>query len=242
MVSAAHRRRFLLISLLLCLVLATPLGAADNPSSMGNEPQRAYYMSEDPSPPVGFKNRSVSGTTEYLGEGVYRYTTRVGEQNTWNGSEYIPYLWNAIENEVTYAGHTLEFYDWYTVLKNDTVTVIDDIRWVCQYWYQPQTEWRTLDLYDHYYLEPILNENNMSYGYRMTDGSSTMNVTYTFRNCDEVKIRIDFYAVTTYRYRFAWQLTGMSQAPYFLNDTVDSDGDGTNDTLGAVFDDEINFI
>ena len=244
-----RRRRLSLfiVCVLMALSLVQPIYGEITPDSVAQRiPIRRYAASDIE---AGFTNRTEHGTKTFLGWmdeaqtiGKWSYQTRVGETNTWNGTHYEPYIWNETTNTVTFAKHDLEFYDWYTVLKNSTQTVVDDMRWTVEYWRTPQQDWATLDLYDHYYLDPILEKESMSYGYRMTDGSSTANVTLSFRNCDEVKTRIDLQPDTTRRYRVTWQLTGLAQAPTILNDTIDSDGDGNNDTLGAVFDDEINFM
>jgi hypothetical protein len=186
------------------------------------------------SPPSSVNTTLVeTGSILNNGDGTYTFTGRIGETNIWNGESYVPYIWNEAIREVAYAGYTMTFYDWYTVLANETHTLVDDARWVIEY-ENTQGQWREVDLWDHYFLTPVLNEYDMTFGQRYTDGSSEMMVYYTFRNCDEVKIRVDFTASMNATYRVIWKNTGLMTNPEFIKDK-------DNKTTGAVFD-QLNFI
>jgi hypothetical protein len=178
--------------------------------SSGIEYQEQAQLAQEPQVVL-----TEHGSKTYLGGNQWRYRSSIGERNTWDGEEYVPYIWNPDLRSVEYAGLTMEFYDWYIVLRNSTHTLIDDARW--QLYYQnKQGQWRMLDLYSHSWLPAIINEENMTFGQSYTDGSNSMNITYLFRNCDEVKISAELLLEDDMTIQLRWQTTGILEAPEFV--------------------------
>ena len=227
-------RRFALTIVLVAFVFML-VAASPAPMGVAGQTQEAEYSANSNFATASEGNMvwNEHGSTIDWGNGSFTYTTSIGESNIWNGSAYVPYIWNDASKVVSYAGATMEFYDWYIVLKNATHTLVDDGRWQVEY-KDKQDNWRFLDLWSHSWLPTIQNESNMTFGQSYTDGSSKMNVTYTFRNNDEVKIAIDFVPQNAGTYRFVWQTTGIMSTPTFIKDK-------NNYTTGALFD-ELNIV
>ena len=177
------------------------------PSSTVEQPN----MNKDfaPSESIGQKTLLEHGTTTSLGNGLYSYSTVIGERNTFNGSEYVRYLYDDVNHNATFAGHSLTLYDWYAVFANQTQILIDDMRFIVQYWQtQGGGRWGELDLFDHSFL-PAVQGTNLRFGQRYTDGGSILDVWYIVTNNDNIKILLNFTAELTRLYRFQWQITGV---------------------------------
>ena len=177
------------------------------PSSTVEQPN----MNKDfaPSESIGQKTLLEHGTTTSLGNGLYSYSTVIGERNTFNGSEYVRYLYDDVNHNATFAGHSLTLYDWYAVFANQTQILIDDMRFIVQYWQtQGGGRWGELDLFDHSFL-PAMQGTNLRFGQRYTDGGSILDVWYIVTNNDNIKILLNFTAELTRLYRFQWQITGV---------------------------------
>jgi len=157
------------------------------------------------------------GTTTNHYYGNFTYSARLGETNIWNGTGYTPYIWNEVAREIRYfENHTIEFYDWYVRVTNDTHTLVDDARWQVYYWAEQQEKWNFLDLYSHSWLEPVFNEENMTFGQHYEDGTGNwLNMKYTISNWDIMKITAELHVTTTRQYRLVWQLTGLQGEPEF---------------------------
>jgi len=145
----------------------------------------------------------------------------LGEYNTFNGSHYVPYVYTANNHSVRYAGHVLTLYDWYTVLSNETDVLVEDMRWIVQYWQeQAGGRWAELDLWEHSFLTPVFSGTLMKLGQRFSDGSASLDVWYIVRNCDQMKVLLNFTAGVTNEYHFVWQLTGVEGTPTYLNQSL----------------------
>ena len=156
------------------------------------------------------------GTTINNHNGSYTYSARLGETNIWNGTAYTPYIWNESLREVYYfQNHTIEFYDWFIRITNSTHTLVDDARWQVNYWSETGGgRWSFLDLYSHSWLEPIFNEENMTFGQHYEDGTGNwLNMKYTIANWDILKITAELHVVEANQYQLVWQLTGIQGEP-----------------------------
>jgi len=84
-------------------------------------------ISDDP-----YTQRGEYGTTEYLGDNIYRYVSAIGERNVFDGENWIPY--NFDPSKIDFSGYTLEFYAQYSTSQRISTTIVDDIRWEVEYW------------------------------------------------------------------------------------------------------------
>ncbi|MFQ5884860.1 MAG: hypothetical protein ACE5IO_07145, partial [Thermoplasmata archaeon] len=89
------------------------------PSVGDPTPLVAYSQPSQQVPESGANtNYTKHGKMVDNGDGTKTYTTSLGQLNTWTGSEFVPYIWDDTNRIVYYANITMEFYDWYVVLKN----------------------------------------------------------------------------------------------------------------------------
>ncbi len=180
------------------------------------------FLVPEPVEAVGDLVLLEHGSVRYEGGGTYTYSTVLGEYNTYDGSRYNYYLYDDDRHSVEFAGHTLRLYDWYATFENESQVLVDDVRWVVQYWRtQGQGSWRELDLWEHSYLPVIEGNNFLTFGQRYTDGFSVLDVWYAVRNYDQVKITLNFTAYEARTYRFVWQFTGVDGEPDTLPNGVE---------------------
>lgn len=173
---------------------------------------------------VGEKIILEHGTKTYLGSNIWSYSTFLGESNTWNGSHYASYLYDELTHSVNFADHRLSLYDWYAVFENMTDILIDDMRFIVQYWQtQAGGRWAELDLYAHSFLTAIEENNMLRFGQRFTDYGSTLDIWYIITNNDNIKILLNFTAEIERLYRFQWQLTGIDGQPQLSNKSISFD-------------------
>lgn len=171
-------------------------------------PTEKNVLSDEPI--IGSRTLLERGTSVYLGGGSYSYSTVLGEFNTFNGSHYVPYLYDDATHNATFAGHSIVLYDWYATFSDRTQTLVDDMRWVVQYWQtQAGGRWRELDLYDHSFLPAQKEHEQLTFGQHYTDYFSSLDVWYTIHNYDQIKITLNFTTDTTRIYRFVWMFSGV---------------------------------
>ena len=145
--------------------------------------------------------------------GTSQFRAKLGEQNTWDGNNYQYYIWNDLKKSVQFANSKLYFFDWYTRVDQKESTVIDDARWQVEYWRtQGGGEWRTLNLWNHRWFDPIIHTRNITFIQSYDDTINFMNISYFISNQASCKINIDFLSGETREIRFIWQLTGMNGA------------------------------
>jgi len=144
-------------------------------------------------------------------DGTITFSSRLGDQNTWDGSSYQYYVWDDIEKKVQFAQSKLYFFDWYAKLYDlNNYELIKDMRWQVEYWReQGGGEWRTLDLYIHEWYNPVVGKKNITFIQGYNDGVNFLNVSYIVTNNAQVKVNIDYLAGEERKLRFVWQLTGM---------------------------------
>ena len=144
-------------------------------------------------------------------DGTITFSSQLGEQNTWDGSSYQYYIWNDIEKSVQYANSKLFFYDWYARVEQNSFTVIDDCRWIVEYWTTlAGGRWNTLDLWHHQWFDPIVHTKNITFIQGFDDSVNFMNISYVVTNNAGVKVNLDYLAGEEREVRFVWQLTGMN--------------------------------
>jgi hypothetical protein len=146
----------------------------------------------------------------HYGNGTIGFSSRLGDQNTWDGDSYEYYVWNDIEKSIQYANSKIFFYDWYARVEQFGQTVVDDSRWIVEYWRtQGGGSWNTLDLFNHQWFNPIIETKKVTFIQGYNDGLNYLNVSYVVTNNAAVKINIDYLSGETREVRFVWQLTGM---------------------------------
>jgi len=202
-----RRRWFFLIVFIFLYIVPVNLSSYSSPSTI---PAEQTILSADTSYYV------EHGRLSYLGAGVYSYSTSLGERNTWDGDSWEPYIVSG--NSVYFAGMTLNVYDWYTTLDQDSLEIVDDMRWEVQQ--NVNDKWRVLDLWEQSVLSPVQTQEKVSIGNSMTDGFSFANVTYHITNCDMMKVRVDFIPYETGEYRFIWSMAGIQGDVQEANESI----------------------
>jgi len=195
-----RRRWFFLIVFIFLYIVPTNLSSYSFPSTI---PTERNMLSDFE---VGETVLLERGHKTFLGGDSWSYSTTLGEYNTFDGLEYVRYLYDDLTHNATFAGHSLVLYDWYATFSNSTQILIDDMRWIVQY--DKSGKWTELDLWDHSFL-PAIQGSNLQFGQRFTDGGSILDVWYIIRNNDNIKILLNFTAEIQRLYRFQWQLTGV---------------------------------
>ena len=219
-----NRRRFaltiVLVAFVLVLITASPIPnhittqSFDSPTVSTGE---SMVLSDD-SWNVRYEEH---GTTVNNHNGSYTYSARIGETNIWNGTAYTPYIWNESLREIYYfQNHTVEFYDWFIRVTNATHTLVDDARWQVHYWSElGGGRWNFLDLYSHSWLEPVFNEESMTFGQHYEDGTGNwLDIEYMISNWDIMKVTAKLHVVETNQYQLTWQLTGIQGEPEVRKD------------------------
>ncbi len=198
---------FLLLVAFFIFLYIGPVNLA--PSSAPSAiPTEQNILSDEPM--IGSRSLLERGSSVYLGNGQYQYDAVLGEYNTWNGLEYVRYLYDDITHNATFAGHSIVLYDWYATFSDTAQTLVDDMRFIVQYWReQGGGSWRELDLYDHSFLPAVETENTLKFGQSFTDYTATLDVFYYIHNSDQIKILLNFTTDTTRLYRFVWMFTGV---------------------------------
>ena len=199
-----RRRCFFLIVFIFLYIVPTNLSPYDMPLTI---PTEQNLLSDFE---VGETVLLERGHKTFLGGSTWSYSTTLGEYNTFDGLEYVKYLYDDLTHNATFAGHSLVLYDWYATFSNSTQVLVNDMRWEIQH--VVNSKWRVLDLYEHSFLEAVESSNSLRFGQRFTDYGSTLDVWYIIRNNDNIKILLNFTAENTETYRFVWQFTGVEGA------------------------------
>ena len=204
-------RSFIFCSLGLVCLLLVPFAHA-NPQ-YANSPKLAPQQSQTQS------YYSATAKHTYLGDGKYRYGSKLGTQNIFYGGEYVPYIWFAENQTVKYQSFSLQFFDWYAVFRNSTHVLIDDVRWVVELWQtQAGGRWNTLNLWNHYFYPVEFFDSYLVITQGYDDGQNYMNVSYKCGNTG-IKTEIAFLAGEENTIRFYWQLTGISGTEFIAMDS-----------------------
>jgi hypothetical protein len=146
----------------------------------------------------------------HYGNGTIGFSSSLGDQNVWDGENWQYYIWDEYEKSVRYADNKLYFYDWYERLEVNSQTVIDDCRWIVEYWSSSGGgSWRELDLYNHNWYDPVVELENITFIQGYNDGTNFLNVSYFVTNYAFVKINLDYLSGEDQEIRFVWKLTGI---------------------------------
>lgn len=164
--------------------------------------------------PIGFLNYTERGVNEYLGDGTWKYTSSIGETNTWNGTHWVRYIYN-------YAGRWAKIGKLkFTHGENGVISVehesggfmIDKLKWYAQYYWGGA--WRNFTFDNYQYVGASKTSDNVSITQRWWSTNGELNVTYTYTFWHELKIRAKAtnWATQTIPVRIIWAALGIKSA------------------------------
>lgn len=157
------------------------------------------------------------GFKEYLGDGVWRYRSSVGETNTWNGSHYVKYVYDPDNKQVSIGKLTFTHgpNGVISVSHSETGSMIGALRWYAQYYLNDLWNNFTFDNYE--YLGATQTEENASVFQRWYSTNGELNVSYTYSNWNELKMRAKAtnLAAQSVPVRVLWALTDIRINPEY---------------------------
>ncbi|MHA2200918.1 MAG: DUF2341 domain-containing protein, partial [Candidatus Thorarchaeota archaeon] len=175
------------------------------------EPPLLFHAPEEvPEPPTGIEY-TENGVITHNEDGTHSFTYQLGEQNTWNGTNWVRYVYNPLSKYVK-IGNTTIYHNagGELSLETDSGLHIDGLRWYVQAYYNEQ--WNNITLDNYQFVGFTKTADNISAVQRFWSSQGEMNVTITYTRFHAFKIRVDVtnWADQAVPIRPVWVARGIS--------------------------------
>ena len=154
---------------------------------------------------------SAHSTTVSNGDGTFTTTAHVGEDNVWNGTQWVRYVYNPDQKYVK-IGHMIIYHntDGTLRIENDTGSRLATMRWYAQAYFGGRWNNVTLDNYEFVRFRPTTD--SISATQRFWSSREEMNITYTYSYLSGFKVNVTLrnLASVAVPARVVWAATDIS--------------------------------
>lgn len=130
------------------------------------------------------------GSKTYLGNDRWLYRSSIGKKNTWNGAEWVRWIYDPDDKSVKVGNLTISHNpDGALTLTGDSGIIVGRLAWYSQYYNGAQ--WNNVSLDNYAWRGFSVNETH-AFAYQQFWGNTgELNITYIYSNQQEFKIIVD---------------------------------------------------
>lgn len=139
---------------------------------------------------VGSVVYTKHGSKTHLGGNHWSYSSSIGEKNTWNGSDWVRWIYNSADKSVRVGNLTIGHNpNGALTITGDSGITVGRLAWYSQ-WYNG-VEWNNITL-DNYAWRGFSVNDTHAFAYQQFWGNTgELNITYIYSNSQEFKIIVD---------------------------------------------------
>ncbi|MHA2067106.1 MAG: DUF2341 domain-containing protein, partial [Candidatus Thorarchaeota archaeon] len=175
---------------------------------------------EESAPQAPNVTYSEHGKTIEIAEGSFQYETTIGEQNTWNGTDWVRYIYDPVQKWVKIGNMTIYHNEGgFLSLEGDDGTQVGKLKWYVQAYYGGQ--WNNISLPNYQFVGFTKTADNVSIHQRFwgSQGEMNLTITYNYNNAFKILVDITNWGAQAIPVRAIWaaqQVTGLPENGYTL--------------------------